>query len=127
MFEVSRILKTRLFEDSRISGTFRHRKKILARIEEVLGLLIDLPSPSSSFRVYGTYTSLFDLFICSFFLLVFKKMSSKLSPAAQVAHQLHSVDEQRELFLWKYRDIKREDVQELMKVLFFFICFILVI
>jgi hypothetical protein len=41
-----------------------------------------------------------------------------MSAVAQIAAKLHSVDEQRELFLWKYRDVKREDVNELMKVTF---------
>ena len=45
-----------------------------------------------------------------------------MTTAVQVAAQLHSADEQRELFLWKYRDIKREDVADLLKVRSFSYC-----
>jgi hypothetical protein len=41
------------------------------------------------------------------------------SGTAQLTAQLHTVDEQKELFLWKYRDVKREDVQGLLKVCHF--------
>jgi hypothetical protein len=43
------------------------------------------------------------------------------SGTAQLTAQLHTVDEQKELFLWKYRDVKREDVQNLLKVCHFFL------
>lgn len=34
-----------------------------------------------------------------------------------VTGKLGSLDEQRELFLWKFRDIARPEVNELLKVL----------
>lgn len=37
--------------------------------------------------------------------------------AAQIAAKLQTVDEQRELFLWKYRDITRDEVNAMFKVL----------
>ena len=56
---------------------------------------------------------------CFFFsICVHYSFESNMSAVAQIAAKLHSVDEQRELFLWKYRDVKREDVNELMKVTF---------
>lgn len=35
---------------------------------------------------------------------------------AQIAAKLQTVDEQRELFLWKYRDVTREEVNTMFKV-----------
>lgn len=41
---------------------------------------------------------------------------SEKSTVAEVANKLKSVDEQRELFLWKYRDVSRKEVNEMLKV-----------
>jgi hypothetical protein len=44
-----------------------------------------------------------------------------MSEAAQaIAAKITSLDEQRELFLWKYRDIPRTEVNEMLKVTLFF-------
>lgn len=59
-----------------------------------------------------------DFVLLLLFNLVHYSFESNMSAVAQIAAKLHSVDEQRELFLWKYRDVKREDVNELMKVNF---------
>ncbi len=38
------------------------------------------------------------------------------STVAEVASKLKSLDEQRELFLWKYRDVSRKEVNDMLKV-----------
>jgi hypothetical protein len=40
---------------------------------------------------------------------------SEKATVAEVANKLKSVDEQRELFLWKYRDVSRKEVNEMLK------------
>lgn len=46
-----------------------------------------------------------------------KKMSENNSTTVyEVASKLKSLDEQRELFLWKYRDVSRKEVNEMLKV-----------
>jgi hypothetical protein len=44
-----------------------------------------------------------------------------MSAVGQVTAKLHGADEHRELFLWKYRDVKREEVAALLKVTVFFL------
>lgn len=39
------------------------------------------------------------------------------STVYEVAGKLKSIDEQRELFLWKYRDVSRVEVNEMLKVM----------
>lgn len=45
-------------------------------------------------------------------------MSEQTATVAEVASKLKSLDEQRELFLWKYRDVSRKEVNEMFKVSF---------
>jgi len=35
---------------------------------------------------------------------------------AQLAARLHTVDQQKELFLYKYQDVSRQEVNEMLKV-----------
>lgn len=47
-----------------------------------------------------------------------------MSNPVDLTTKINNIDEQRELFLWKYRDVSREDVAVLLKVIFIFLFFI---